>query len=174
MSGEQRRIYILNKLKQSHVAVSATTLAKELMVSRQVVVGDVALLRAQGHDILSTQRGYVISDQEVFRTTVKVCHTDDEIEDELTCIIDLGGTVVDVIVDHSVYGQIVADVKVASKKDVAAFVDSMQKGETMPLKNITKGYHYHTIEANSLRLLKAIEDELREKGYLVTDGVEEK
>ncbi|MFI3237740.1 MAG: transcription repressor NadR [Lachnospiraceae bacterium] len=169
MGGDERRIYILDRLKQSHVAVSATTLAKELMVSRQVIVGDVALLRASSCDIVSTHRGYVISNQEVFRTVVKVFHTDDEIEDELTCIVDLGGTVVDVFVDHTVYGQIAAEVKVSSRKDVAAFVESMQSGETMPLKNITKGYHYHTIEANSERLLKAIEEELREKGYLVVE-----
>lgn len=48
MSGEERRGKIIQALKNSDKAVSATTLAKEFDVSRQVIVQDVALLRANG------------------------------------------------------------------------------------------------------------------------------
>ena len=98
MSGEERRGKIIQALKNSDKAVSATTLAKEFDVSRQVIVQDVALLRANGKNIFSTNRGYLIQEDEETTRVFKVQHEDDEVEKELTTIVDLGGTVEDVFV----------------------------------------------------------------------------
>ncbi len=65
---------------------------------------DVALLRANGKNIFSTNRGYLIQEDEETTRVFKVQHEDDEVEKELTTIVDLGGTVEDVFVYHKVYG----------------------------------------------------------------------
>ena len=54
ISGEERREKIIQKLKTSEKPISATTFAKIFDVSRQVIVQDVALLRANGNSIIST------------------------------------------------------------------------------------------------------------------------
>ena len=105
MNGEQRRKILLNILAGSKKPVSGTMLAKQLQVSRQVIVQDIALLRANGTDILSTRRGYLIfpAQQEASRV-FKVLHSDDQTEEELTLVVDLGGKIKDVFIYHKVYG----------------------------------------------------------------------
>lgn len=61
--GDRRRAQILEILKKSEQPVSGTDLAGRLHVSRQVIVQDVALLRAENREILSTYKGYVLPQQ---------------------------------------------------------------------------------------------------------------
>ena len=166
MSGEERRGKIIQALKNSDKAVSATTLAKEFDVSRQVIVQDVALLRANGKNIFSTNRGYLIQEDEETTRVFKVQHEDDEVEKELTTIVDLGGTVEDVFVYHKVYGIVRADLHIASRNDIREFLQDLQNGHSALLKNITSEYHYHTVSAPSEKLLDLIQDKLQEKGFL--------
>ena len=65
MHAEERRETILKLLRQSAQPVSASTLAAQLSVSRQIIVGDIALLRAGGADILATPRGYCLQNAAV-------------------------------------------------------------------------------------------------------------
>lgn len=58
MDSSARREKILQILQESSSAVTGTALSKACNVSRQIVVGDVAILRAQGIAIISTPRGY--------------------------------------------------------------------------------------------------------------------
>jgi len=60
MEANLRREHILDMIRQNNMPVSASLLAKTLNVSRQVIVGDIALLRAQGIKIIATARGYMI------------------------------------------------------------------------------------------------------------------
>ena len=60
MQREKRKDNIIQKLQSTDSPVSASSLAKEFGVSRQIIVGDIAILRAEGHDISSTPRGYVL------------------------------------------------------------------------------------------------------------------
>ena len=53
MDGNKRRQAIIDILKNSLQPVSGTYLAKTLQVSRQVIVQDIALLRAGDYDIYS-------------------------------------------------------------------------------------------------------------------------
>ena len=119
MNGEERRNKIIDYIEHSPVPVSGTALANHFSVSRQAVVQDIALLRASGNDILSTNRGYVIAPKpKVFTRTFKVSHSDDQTADELSLIVDLGGKVLNVFVDHNVYGRFEAKLDITSRRDV--------------------------------------------------------
>ena len=165
MSGEERRGKIIQALKNSDKAVSATTLAKEFDVSRQVIVQDVALLRANGKNIFSTNRGYLIQEDEETTRVFKVQHEDDEVEKELTTIVDLGGTVEDVFVYHKVYGVLRAEMNIKSRMDIRNYMEEIRSGKSSLLKNVTSGYHYHLVEAASEERLDLIEEQLKKSGY---------
>ena len=166
MSGEERRGKIIQALKNSDKAVSATTLAKEFDVSRQVIVQDVALLRANGKNIFSTNRGYLIQEDEETTRVFKVQHEDDKVEKELTTIVDLGGTVEDVFVYHKVYGVLRAEMNIKSRMDIRNYMEEIRSGKSSLLKNVTSGYHYHTVRAERVEILDMIQEELQKKGLL--------
>lgn len=166
MSGEERRGKIIQALKNSDKAVSATTLAKEFDVSRQVIVQDVALLRANGKNIFSTNRGYLIQEDEETTRVFKVQHEDDGVEKELTTIVDLGGTVEDVFVYHKVYGVLRAEMNIKSRMDIRNYMEEIRSGKSSLLKNVTSGYHYHTVRAERVEILDMIQEELQKKGLL--------
>ena len=165
--GETRRNRILELLAASAEPVSGSQLAQKFEVSRQVIVQDIALLKATHPALLSTSSGYVLMGASEKRRVYKVKHTDEQTEDELTCIVDAGGTLLDVYVEHKVYGSIRAPLNIKSRLDVQNFMADMRSGVSTPLKNITFGYHYHTIEARSVAVLDAIELQLKERGYLI-------
>lgn len=95
-----------------------------------------------------------------------VCHSTKDTQDELQTIVDYGGHVLDVAVDHPLYGQIRADLIINNRLDVAEFIDRMNRYNALPLKVLTGDYHYHTVTAESEKNLDFIEQELRKKGYL--------
>ncbi len=167
MTGTERRDKILEKIKCSEIPISGSSLAKAYDVSRQVIVQDIALIRAAGYDILSTHRGYVLNAPHTVSRTFKVRHTDERMEEELCSIVDLGGCVVDVMVNHRVYGQMKARLGIRSRRNVTEFLQDIQSGKSSPLKNITSDYHYHMIEADNEKTLDMVEQLLREKGFLI-------
>lgn len=167
MTGSDRRQEILKNIKESDRPVSGSKLAKDYDVSRQVIVQDIALLRASGYDIISTNRGYVLEGQTCAERVFKVRHTDEQLETELCTIIDLGGQVKNVMVNHKVYGHIEAELGITSRRKVKEFLADIKSGKSTPLKNITSDYHYHTVTADSEETLGMIEEELRKLGFLV-------
>ncbi len=170
MEGETRRLNIIQLLTNSEKPMSGTELARVFGVSRQVIVQDIALLRAIDKNILSTNKGYVLYDPHAGLTKAKrsyaVYHTDDQIADELYTMVDYGGTVLDVVVEHEVYGQITADLLLKKRVDVDEFVRKLKINQAKPLKELTGGYHIHTVEADSEEILDDIETALKNKGYL--------
>ena len=136
MSGEERRGKIIQALKNSDKAVSATTLAKEFDVSRQVIVQDVALLRANGKNIFSTNRGYLIQEDEETTRVFKV------------------------------YGVLRAEMNIKSRMDIRNYMEEIRSGKSSLLKNVTSGYHYHTVRAERVEILDMIQEELQKKGLL--------
>ena len=159
MSGEKRRENLLKILQESTNPVSGTELAEKFNVSRQIVVQDIALLRAKNHEIISTHKGYILNDEETFKRVFKVKHTTEQIPDELNLIVDLGGVVDDVFVYHKVYGVIKVDMNIKSRRDVKKYIEGIESGVSTPLMQITSEYHYHTVSADS--------KEIDESGYLV-------
>ena len=168
MNAEKRRKNILKLLAESDSPLSGTDLAKCLAVSRQVIVQDIALIRAAGYDIISTHRGYLLNEPISVNRVFKVQHTDEQTEEELYSIVDLGGTVANVMVNHKVYGQMEAELNINSRKKAKDFIDDIKSGKSSPLKNITSNYHYHKVVADSEETLDMIEETLQEKGFLVT------
>ncbi len=169
MTGQERRDAMIEMIRNSEKPVSGTALAKEFAVSRQVIVQDIALIRAAGYEVLSTHRGYLLGHKGAVTRIFKVSHTDEEIADELNLIVDLGGKVQDVQVNHKVYGRMKADLGIHSRKQVQDFVEEIRSGKSSPLKNITSNYHYHTVEADSEEVLDLIGEELNKRGYLINN-----
>lgn len=166
MSGEQRREQIIEIIKNSASPVSGTALAKMVNVSRQVVVQDIALIRANGVDVISTNRGYVIGDSGKVSRVFKVHHTEAQVEEELNLFVDFGGIVKDVFVYHKVYNVLKADMNLKSRADVRKYLGELASGKSTLLMNVTSGYHYHTILADDEETLDIIQEELWAKGFL--------
>lgn len=168
MTGAERRTKVAELIRNSKTPLSGTALAKQCEVSRQVIVQDIALIRASGYDIISTNRGYIIQESHVRERVFKVSHTDEQLEEELYSIVDLGGTIVNVMVNHRVYGHMEAELRINSRRRVKEFMEDIRSGKSSPLKNITSNYHYHKVEADSEETLDLIEEALRKKHFLVS------
>lgn len=166
MSQEQRREQIIQIIKNSAGPVSGAQLAKRVKVSRQVVVQDIALIRANGVDIISTNRGYIIGDSGKVSRVFKVHHTEEQVEEELNLFVDYGGYVKDVFVYHKVYDVLKADMNLKSRADVRKYMSELASGKSSLLMNVTSGYHYHTILADDEETLDIIQEELWAKGFL--------
>lgn len=170
MEGEKRRDQLLLLLRQATMPISGTDLAKKLGVSRQVIVQDIALLRAVNKNILSTNKGYVLYAPKLSSGKVKrnfaVFHAKEAIRDELYTIVDYGGKVLDVVVEHDIYGQIMVDLFLCNRLDVDEFVERIENSKSRPLHVLTDGEHWHTVEADTEKMLDKIEEVLKEKGYL--------
>lgn len=166
MTGIERRKQIINILTSSNEPISGAGLAKQLDVSRQVIVQDMALLRASGYAVLSTTKGYVITDKPMHKRVFKVIHSDNEVMEELNMIVDLGGIVENVFVYHKVYGVVCADMNIKSRRDVQNFLAQIESGKSSLLMNTTSGYHYHTILAEDEETLDIIFNALKDRGFL--------
>lgn len=171
LDGDQRRAEIIRMLESSQNPISGTELARRLKVSRQVIVQDVALLRAINKNILSTNKGYLLFEpgREAGESKKTVCvrHTTEQVLDEFYTIVDLGGKILDVVVEHELYGQIAVDLIIASRQDADEFYQKMQNNRVKPLKELTEDIHYHTIVAKDDVSIERIENALKEKGYLL-------
>ena len=174
LDGEQRREEILRLLLESSRPVSGTELARILGVSRQVIVQDVALLRATTKNILSTNKGYLFfepqKESELCKETLCVRHTTEQVLDEFYTIVDLGGKILDVVVEHDLYGQIAVDLIIANRQDAEEFFAKMQNSRVKPLKELTQDVHYHTIVAKDEAAMERIKQALLQKGYLLLDS----
>jgi transcriptional regulator of NAD metabolism len=167
LKGEERRNRIIEKLSRSKTPISGSQLAGEFGVSRQVIVTDIALLREKNPQLMSTSSGYIMLQEDANHRIFKVSHSDEETRDELMGIVDLGGTVIDIFVEHKAYGTIRAPLNISSKRDVENFIEDIRSGASSLLKNVTEGYHYHTVGARSAEILDEIEEMLRRRGYLI-------
>lgn len=169
MDGNTRRKKIIEIISDRKNPISGGDLAQMLGVSRQVIVQDIALLRASDYDIMSTTRGYLLNKVSVptFRRVIHVKHTTDDIKDELNIIVDNGAEVLDVHVIHEIYGQIVTELIIRNRNDVADFVKKVKEKKIVPLKELTAGTHRHTIEAKSEEVLDRVEEALRRNNYLI-------
>ena len=145
MTAEQRRQEILTLLEQTDTPLSAAALAHRFSVSRQIVVGDVALLRAQGREIVATA----------------------QTREELDAMVDCGCTVIDVVVEHPVYGQLTAPLQIASRYDVEQYLLRMENLGGQPLSMLTDGIHLHTLSCPGEEAFSQLLARLRELGMLV-------
>mgnify|MGYP000417683469 CR=1 FL=1 len=158
----------MDQIKNSERPVSGSALARTFQVSRQVIVQDIALIRAEGNDVISTNRGYIFTAPHTVSRIFKVHHTDADLENELCGIVDLGGKVINVMVNHRVYGHIEAELNISSRRQVENFMEDIRSGKSSPLKYITFGFIiYHKVEAESEEILDMIQDMLKRRGFLI-------
>lgn len=167
MKAEERRAIIAQTLTADR-PISATALAGRFSVSRQIIVGDIALLRAGGMDIVATPRGYKLGETSGLVRAVACLHTAEQTEAELLTMVDHGCTVIDVVVEHPLYGQLTGQLSLASRYDVAQFVGKIR--DSVPLSALTGGVHLHHLrcpdEAAYQRVCRALEG----LGILYTQG----
>ena len=166
MTAEERRAAILRQLAQATQPLSAAALAKSFGVSRQIVVGDVALLRAGGREIAATPRGYILSQEQTgLLRQVACCHSAREMEGELNIMVDQGCTVLDVVVEHPVYGQLTGALQLKNRYDVQQFIK--KSATTRPLSLLTEGIHLHTLACPDEDAFQRVRSQLREAGFLL-------
>lgn len=170
MKAEKRREAILSQLRSSAAPISAAAIAKQYGVSRQVVVGDVALLRAFGHGVSATPRGYVLErDTGMLTRTLACVHSGEDMKAELDIMVDNGCVVKDVIVEHPIYGQLTGSLELKSRYDVSQFVLRSAESEALPLSSLTDGLHLHTLLCPDEEAYLRVVAELREAGFLLPE-----
>lgn len=168
MKANERRAEILSLIENSQNPVAANILSEKYGVSRQVIVQDIAILRAQGYGVISTNRGYVLGSGATRCERVYKCrHNLSELIPESEIVINNGGTVEDIFVNHRVYGKISARLELSTMRHAEELYRSLMAGASKPLMSVTDGYHYHTVSAPSEEALEKIEQELRKAGVLI-------
>ena len=173
MIASDRRKHIISYLNNSSSPMSASVLAKHLQVSRQVIVSDVALLRTAGNNIIATPKGYVLegmADSKSrfgFEGLVACQHTGEQLREELYTIVDFGAEVVNVIVEHPIYGEISGNLNLSSRYDVNQFMDKISPKDALPLSSLTGGVHLHKIGCTDKESFARICDALENKGILI-------
>ena len=169
MKADQRRKEIASYMMSAQNAVPGGKLSEKFGVSRQIIVQDISALKEAGYEILSTHSGYVMQTTPHCERVFKLFHTKDQTEDELNTIIDFGGIVADVFVWHKVYGKMTAPLNISSRLHISQFLKGVRTGKSSELMNITGGYHYHTVKADSEEVLNRIESALQEKGFIAPE-----
>lgn len=175
MTTEERRAQLYALLTQAQQPLTGSALARKFGVSRQIIVGDIGILRAEGAAILATPRGYLLlrRERQGVMATFACRHTAARMGEELDIIVDGGACVRDVVVAHPVYGELRADLMLESRRDVAAFLRQMEEMAAPPLSLLTDGVHLHTIEAPDDAAVTDIRAALARAGLLAPPATDE-
>ena len=173
MSGDERRKMIVEALKNAAKPITGKEFADRANVSRQVIVTDVALLKTTNEPIIATNRGYIYLQEQDTTDTVRrviACqHSREQTKEELEIIVDCGVTVVDVIVEHPIYGGLTGNLHVSSRYDVDQFMQTLKENEAVLLSKLTDGIHLHTLEADTVDKIDLACQQLEEAGYLYVE-----
>lgn len=169
--GEQRRILLLDLLKKSNQPITGSELAAKAQVSRQVIVGDITILKARKEPIIATSMGYLYLQQQaaekLFEMTIACSHSPERTEEELNILVDYGVTVKDVKIEHPVYGDLTASIMVSNRYDVKHFMEKVNTTGASYLSELTNGIHLHTISAPSKQALDEAVEALRQADFLI-------
>lgn len=171
MNSQERRNYIKDILEKEKEPLKGYILSEKFGVTRQIIVKDIAILRAAGINIISTPKGYTIpkNKNDRIKKIIALYHSVEDIEDELSTIVKFGGVVEDVIIEHKLYGEIRGILMIKSLLDVKNFILKLDDYKNEPLCILTGGIHLHTISTKDENSLKNILQELKNKNYLILD-----
>ena len=174
MNHLERREEILRMLRESSGYINAAEFASHFGVTRQVIVSDIALLRANGHRIQAARKGYRMEDRTFGQICPVLCrHSSDQVLDELYTVVDNGGSILSVVVEHPIYGQICADLNIDSRYDAQEFVGRMQSANASQLSDLTGGLHIHMLRVPDEACFARITEGLRALGILAESTEEE-
>ncbi|RSD23293.1 transcription repressor NadR [Mesobacillus subterraneus] len=168
--GDERRAYILKRLQESREPITGSELASITNVSRQVIVGDITLLKARNEPIIATSQGYLYmhaSHPASAERIIACSHSPERTEEELILLVDHGVTVKDVKIEHPVYGDLTASIMVSNRLEVKQFMEKIRKTKASYLSELTDGIHLHTITASSEKALNQAEEALRKANFLI-------
>ena len=167
MVGDKRRIEILKRITKAKRPINASRLAESFNVSRQIIVGDVALLRANGHEIIATSRGYLLNSKtEGYFGQVAVHHSEQDTEKELRLLVGLGVEIVDVTIEHMLYGHLTGQLNITNNDDIDLFLGDLEQHRASLLSTLTNGVHLHTLKCSSEDAFKEACAALDRAGYL--------
>ncbi len=169
IDGINRRQAILTYLENKTTPVNGTELSKHFNVSRQVIVQDIALLRAEQSNIISTNKGYLLfnpQERSGYKAVIMVRHSAQDTLEEMRSIVDFGGSMLDLFIEHDLYGIIRVDLVINTMQDAEDFCEKLRNSTSRPLKDLTEECHYHTIMAPSEKAMEMIKKDLKEKGFL--------
>ncbi len=171
MDPVERRRAILSLLQDAEEPMTGNRLAEQFSVTRQVIVQDIALLRAKNHNIIATPRGYLLAEAAQGREqyTLACQHGQEKVEEELRTIVSLGAKVIDVTVDHPLYGELKGMLMLKNQEDVSQFLDTIKGKESSLLCTLTEGVHFHNIEVINESAYRRIKAALQEEGFLLKD-----
>ncbi|AYE34339.1 transcription repressor NadR [Clostridium septicum] len=168
MASTKRREDIIRLLMTSNLPIKGTDLAKKFGVTRQIIVKDIAILRASGNSIIATPDGYIYNAiNNKIKSIIAVNHNINETISELETVVKYGGTIEDVIIEHSLYGEIRGNLMIKNLYDLNKFQDEFNNKNVKPLSNLTNGIHLHTISADREEDIESIKLELKQKGFLL-------
>ena len=168
ISAQERRRAVARALEEADGPVSATALAERFSVSRQIIVGDIALLRAGGVLITATPRGYLIGTPGPgLRRTVACVHSAADTGRELMLIVDNGGEAVDVVVEHPIYGELRGPLCLRTRGGVEEFLRRVEGGSAKLLSALTDGIHLHTIACPDQGTMDRVLGALGQAGFLL-------
>ncbi|PLT30129.1 transcription repressor NadR [Peribacillus deserti] len=169
--GENRRNRLLELLKGAQAPITGSELARQANVSRQIIVGDITLLKARNEPIIATSQGYLYLHSPVSpalqERTIACRHTPCQAKEELYLLVDLGVTVRDVKVEHPVYGDLTASIMVSNRNEVDQFLEKIRQTQAAYLSELTEGIHLHTISASNENTLNQAEQVLKKSGFLI-------
>lgn len=166
---DNRRNTLLRLLKESREPLTGSCLAQQFQVSRQVIVQDIAVLRASGYPIVAALNGYYLQVQEpskLQKTFLSSHHGIDRMEEELQLVVDYGGRMISIAVSHPIYGDIVCPLKIQSREDIREFLEKLEVEKATPLSSLTEGIHFHTIEVDQEETFDKILKQLKIKGFI--------
>ncbi|MDR5588938.1 MULTISPECIES: transcription repressor NadR [Clostridium] len=170
MNSIERRENILKSLIQSKIPLKGIEIAKKYGVTRQIIVRDIAILRAKGNNIMATPDGYIINKElNKIKAIIAVNHKEEELINEMSIVIKYGGTIEDVIVEHPLYGEIRGMLMIKNYNELNKFAEKYKKQEGRLLSVLTNGVHIHTISADTQEDINSIINELKENGFIVSD-----
>lgn len=168
MKASDRRDEIFKLILSSNNPIKGVELAEEFSVTRQIIVKDIAILRASGKNIIATPEGYIYNKEiDRIKTIIAVNHSGEDTINELETVVKYGGIIEDVIIEHPIYGEIKASLMIKNLNDLNNFINKFNYNNTKPLSNLTNGVHLHTISADSEENISLIKDELESKGFLL-------
>jgi transcriptional regulator of NAD metabolism len=165
----ERRRRIIAWMRTHGAPVRGGELAKRLRVSRQCLVQDVAILRASGEEILATPQGYRLPKGSIrsHRALLACKHVPQRTEEELQILVDNGVKVLDVIVEHPLYGELRGALMIESRADVQDFLERVRSSHASLLSSLTRGVHLHTVEASRPAMIARAKTPLRRHGFLL-------
>lgn len=168
--GEERRAFILKVLKESKEPITGSELASRTNVSRQVIVGDITLLKARNEQIIATSQGYLYitaSNPTGAQRIIACAHAPERTEEELILLVDHGVTIKDVKIEHPVYGDLTAAIMVSNRYEVKQFIEKVRSTKAAYLSELTGGIHLHSISASTEKALDDAQEALKKANFLV-------